>query len=72
VKTLTNGTNHVYSVAFEDNREALTTGGDSAMATRVTGPFNVKMNPQSEDKAAGSALGWLSLDDLDYTLPSPS
>jgi hypothetical protein len=42
------------------------------MATRATGPFDVKMNPQSEDKAAGSALGWLSLDDLDYTLSSPS
>lgn len=32
------------------------------MTTRATGPFDVKMNPQSEDKAGGSALGRLSLD----------
>jgi hypothetical protein len=32
------------------------------MTTRATGPFDVKKNPQSEDKAGGSALGRLSLD----------
>ena len=32
------------------------------MTTRATGPFDVKMNPQSEDKAQGAALGRLSLD----------
>lgn len=32
------------------------------MTTRATGPFDVKMNPQSDDKGAGSALGRLSLD----------
>ena len=26
------------------------------MTKRATGPFDVKMDPQSEDKAAGSAL----------------
>lgn len=32
------------------------------MTTRATGPFDVKLNSQSEDNAAGSALGRLSLD----------
>jgi hypothetical protein len=32
------------------------------MTTRATGPFDVKIHPQSEDKAVGSALGRLSLD----------
>jgi hydrogenase maturation factor len=32
------------------------------MMARATGPFDVKMNPQSDDKAAGTALGRLSLD----------
>lgn len=34
------------------------------MTTRAIRPFDVKMNPQSEDKGAGY--------DLDYTLSSPS
>jgi hypothetical protein len=44
--------------------EALASGGDPAMTTRAIRPFDVKMNPQSEEKGAGY--------DLDYTLSSPS
>jgi hypothetical protein len=36
------------------------------MTRRATGSFEVKVNPQSEDTAAGSSLGR-----LEYVLPSP-
>ena len=32
------------------------------MTERATGPFDVKITPQSEDKAEGAALGRMSLD----------
>ena len=53
-------------VSGDDRRgqdgEGVATEGDPPMTIRATGPFDVRMNAQSEDKAAGSALGRLSLD----------
>jgi hypothetical protein len=41
---------------------AQTTKKETAQMTLATGPFEVKINPQSEDKGEGSTMGRMSLD----------